>query len=86
MLKQIRKGLYQGYRQTHGKSPHHGKGNNKTYRDWYTIHARGDSTKGILTIGSINTPKDIIGKKIEIYIKVKEWVQTIIQTVQNVKE
>lgn len=71
MLKKIRKGLYKVYRQTHSTSNHHGTGNNKTYRDWYFVKARGDSLKGTLHVTSLSTPEDLVGKTIEIYVKVK---------------
>ena len=71
MLKKVGKNKYKVYRQTHSKSNHHGKGNNKTYRDWWQVRARGDSLKGQINIGTICTPEELVGKKIEIYVRIK---------------
>ena len=72
MLKKISKTEYKVYRQTHGNTPHKGTStDNKTYRDWQTIRARGDSLKGTISVGTISTPENLVGKKIEIYVRIK---------------
>lgn len=72
MLKEISKGWYKAYRQTKSGVPHRGKGcDNKTFRDWWIIHARGDTKKGIVHITSLATPENLVGKKIEIFVRIK---------------
>jgi hypothetical protein len=76
ILKEVEKGLYKVYRQTHSISNHHGTGNNKTYRDWMSVRARSGGNKGIIHIETIYTPKELLGKKIEIYVRIKEDVKS----------
>lgn len=71
-LKKIGKGIYKAYRQTHSTSNHHGKSEKKTYRDWWGVRNREGTDKGILGINSINTPPELVGKKIEIYVRIKK--------------
>ena len=64
---------YKAIRKTKTHAPHREKGcKNKTYRDWWFVKARGDSETGTFFIGNINTPKELVGKKIEIYARVKD--------------
>lgn len=72
MLKKVGKDKYQVYRQTHSKSNHHGKGNNKTYRDWFIVKARGDCLKGQLMIDTISMPEELVGKKVELFVRIKK--------------
>jgi hypothetical protein len=72
MLKKIGKNSYKIYRQTHSTSNHHGTGNNKTYRDWWSIRAREEGNTGVINIGTINTPENMLGKKIEIFLRIKD--------------
>jgi hypothetical protein len=73
MLKKVGKDKYQVYRQTHGNTPHQGKGrNNKTFRDWWGVRSRGDSLRGQLTIGTISMPEELVGKKVELFVRIKK--------------
>jgi hypothetical protein len=71
MLKKIDKERFILVAQTHPGTPHRGSGSkNKTFRDWWTARARGDSLKGVISIGSISVPKELVGKHFKIYAKV----------------
>lgn len=73
MLKKVSENEYKVYRQTHSGAPHRGKGSkNKTYRDWYFVHARGYCKNGTIHTTTISTPPELVGKKIEIFVRVKE--------------
>lgn len=71
MLKKVGKNKYKVYRKTHSGTTHREKGaKNKTHRDWWLVHARGDCKKGVIHTTTISTPEELVGKKVEIYVKV----------------
>jgi hypothetical protein len=71
MIKKVGTNQYKLIAKTHSGTPHRGRDcKNKTYRSWWSVKARGDSLKGTLTIGTISIPKELVGKKVEMYLKV----------------